>query len=187
MSPQTSVNDEPDQTYEGKVQVGGQYPTTYVSRIADELIYFGKAVSLLSATELEVGGAAGGPQAVKLPTSVTDVTELFQGVAPADPSVQRTRTAGVDDDFGAYIAQSSVQVLRKGLVWVVVDTALASIADGVYVRYASPGGTPPTDSLGSFDTVSIATENEELTNGVSWAGSASINGVNFALLELNLP
>ena len=185
---QTAVDDEPVQAYEGKVQVGGSYPTTYKSFLADGLIYFGKAVALLSATELEVGGASGGPQAVKLTAAATDITtSLFQGVAPADPSVERTRTAGVDDPFGAYIDETSVQVLRKGLVWVVVDTAIASINDGVFVLFQNPGGTPPTQSLGSFDSVTSA-DNEEITsNNVAWAGSASIGGIDFGLLELNLP
>ncbi len=105
---QPVVDDEPVQAYEGKVQHGGQYPTTFLSFIADSLIYFGKAVSLLSATELAIGGATGGPQSIQLPAASTDVTtNLFQGVAKADPSVQRTRTAGVDDNFGAFIAETN--------------------------------------------------------------------------------
>ena len=188
MSPQTVVDDEPVQAYEGKVQHGGQYPTTFKSFLADGLIYFGKAVSLIGTGELAVGGASGGPQAVKLPAAATDVTtSLFQGVAPADPSIQRTRTTGVDDPFGAYIDETSVQVLRKGLVWVVVTTAIADITIGVFVQRANAGGSPPALQLGSFDTVTTADNTEITSNNVSWAGAAVIGSQNFGLLELNLP
>lgn len=185
---QTVVDDEPVQAYEGKVQVGGQYPTTNRSFIASELIYFGKAVSLLSGTELAVGGASGGPQQIQLPSVATDITTtLFQGVAAADPSVELTRTTGTDDPFGAYVATSTVRTLKKGLVWVVIGTALSDITDGVFVRFQNPGGTAPTEQLGSFDSVTSADHAEIVAGNVSWAGAATIGSVEFGLLELNLP
>ncbi len=185
---QTVVDDEPVQAYEGKAQHGGQYPTTFVSYIASELIYFGKAVSLLSTAELAIGGADGGPQSIKLPAATTDVsTNLFQGVAKADPSVQRTRTAGVDDDFGAFIAETTVPVMKKGRIWVVVTTAITSINDGVFVQFQVPGGSPPALQLGSFDSATTANNEEITSNNVSWAAATTIGSQNFGLLELNLP
>jgi len=186
MTGQTVVTNEPDQAYEGKAQFGGQYPTTRDSYLASELIYFGKAVSLLSETELEVGGATGGPQSVKLPAAAADVTDLLLGVAVADPSVERIVNNGIPAAFGAFNAETSLSVLRKGAVWVVVATALSAFSDGVYVLFQNPGGTPPTDSLGSFDTVAGA-DVQVVAAGMAWKGSATVGGVDFGLLEINLP
>ncbi len=186
---QTAVDDEPVQAYEGKVQVSGSFPTTNISRIASVLIYFGKLVTPLSGTELAVGGA--GPQEVKLPTSAAEIlrAENGGGIAIADPSIERLRVSGGGANsapYGAYPAEDSLAVMRKGQIWVVVETALASLDDAVLVRFQNPGGSPPAAQLGSFTTAAGA-DFAAAPAGLAWLGSALIGGVDFALLSVNLP
>ncbi len=185
---QASVSDEPVQTYEGKVDVSGQYPTNYISRIASESIYFGKAVSPVGTDELEVGGASGGPQEVKMPSSAALIALITQGggVAIADPSKERLKNNGVYVDYGVYLHEDSVTVMRKGRIWVVVEAELTDLSSGVYIRFQNAGATPPAASLGSFTPTNTA-DHSEAPAGFAWLGAATIGSVNFGLLELNLP
>ena len=181
---QTVVNDEPDQTYEGKL-----YDRAWrsESRLARELIYFGKAVSLLAVTDLAVGGDGDG-QSVKLPAAATDITGLLEGVAVADPSMERLDDAtGQPANYGAYPDESTVRVLRRGRIWVVTKTLIADITVGVYVRFQNAGGVPPIDSLGSFEAVAGA-DVQVIAAGAKWRGARTDNAGRFlGLLELNLP
>lgn len=180
---QTSVTQGPVQAYEGKVQTPNLYPNTAISRIASELIYFGKAVVPLTLTSDLVVGS----QQAKLPTLAAEVPVLL-GIAQADITVERLRDpASLADDapFGGFVATDSFNIMRQGQIWVVVGTAFNDFSDGVFVRWQVPGGTAPTESLGSFDTVTSA-NHAEVTAGLSWAGGHTQGGVNFALLNVNL-
>lgn len=190
---QTTVNDEPVQAYEGKVQYGGQLPTSIISKLASELIYFGKLVTPYDNAELAVGGAAGGPQRVKAPTSAAEVTRVLKGggVAIADPSVERMRNPAAPGDpnsapFGAFAAEAMLPVMRKGLLWVVVETELTNLDSDVYVRYQNAGGSPPAAQLGSF-TQGAAGDFAVAPDGFAWQGAASIGAIHLALLSVNLP
>jgi hypothetical protein len=176
---QTTVANEPVQAYEGKVH---DRPERVVSLLASELTYFGKAVSYLGTGELAVGGA--GPQSCQLPAAAVDITgPLFAGVAIADPSLEAIAGA----DYGAYADESMVSVLRRGRIWVVVSTAITDITVGVYARFQNAGGSPPVDSLGSFDSAAGVDVDEIPTASAKWVGAASIGGVDYGLLDLNLP
>ena len=180
---QTAVNDEPAQAYEGKVDVSGQYPSTRVSRSADGLVYFGKYVVPLSDTELTVGA-----QSVKLPTTAAEVLLAANGggIAVADPSMERLMLNDVPAPYGAYPDESMVQVLRKGRIWVVMEVAITALSNGIFVRVATPGGSPPAASLGSF-TITNTANHEPVPDGFKWLASASIGGVDYGLLSVNLP
>jgi hypothetical protein len=178
---QTAVNDEPTQAYEGKLY---DRAGRSISRLASELIYFGKAVSLLAVTDLAVGGASEG-QSVKLPAAAADITsDLLEGVAVADPSLERLSVAGVPANYGAYTDESAVRVLRNGRIWVVTTAEIIDVTVGVYVRWQVPGGTPPTESLGSFAGAASANHALVPTTRAKWRGAATIGGVFFGLLEL---
>ena len=177
---QTVVNDEPAEVYEGKVLYSGQYPTTIVSRFASELIYFGKGVSLLTDAELTVGD-----QSVKLPALADDVTALFEGVAIADPSIERLSLAGVPAPYGGYPDEAMVSVMRKGLIWVVVEAAITDIKQAVYLRWDN-AGTAPADALGSFETASDANNQVVPSSVAQWRGATAVGAIDFGLLELNL-
>jgi hypothetical protein len=180
---QTAVNDEPAQAYEGKLDVSGQFPSTRISRAASELIYFGKLVVPIADDDLAVGD-----QSVQLPTSAAEILSAKGGggVAVADPSQERLLVSGVPAAYGAYPDESMVQVLRKGRIWVVTETAIAGFTDGVYVRFQDAGVTPPTEQLGSFTGTNEA-DTEPAPEGFAWVGSASIGGIDFGLLSVNLP
>lgn len=183
---QIAVDDEPVQAYEGKVHVGGQFPTTNISRVANELIFFGKYVVPLSTGELTVGD-----QSVQLPVSAADILLAQQGggIAIADISVERTRlTGGAANSapFGAYIAETMLPVMRKGQIWVVVETELLDLSLGVFVRFQNAGGSPPAASLGSFTPVNTA-DHEPAAEGLAWLAAVTIGAVDFALLSVNLP
>ena len=171
--PQTSVNDEFDRAYEGKVENSGQYPTTVNTGLALSDIIFGKGVaSTVSDVDL--------PKRVGMYAAAL----IFQGVTIADPSIEPVG----GNDYGTYAAESAVPVMRKGRVWVVTADVVDSLAKNVFIRSATPGGSPPAESLGSFRATTVA-DYIDLTAiaNVSWVSGVTIGAVNFGLLELNLP
>ncbi len=188
---QSVVNDEPGQTYAGKVHSGGQLPSSIASYLASGLVYFGKLVSVAD-VDLAVGGASGGPQECALPASAADVLRAAQagGIAIADPSVERMRdplTPNIANSapFGAFGDESSVPVMRMGKIWVQTEVALTALTNGVFVRTANVG-TIPAASLGSFTPVNTA-DHEPAPEGMAWAGSATVDGLFYGLLSVNLP
>lgn len=188
---QTVVADEPVQAYEGKVENSIAFPTTIESKIASELIYFGK-LAIVADADVVYGGADGGPQEVQLPTTAAEVLLAKQagGVAIADPSVERLRVSGGGANsapYGAYLTETAVPVMRKGRIWVVVEAAVTALSLGVFVRMDNAGGSPPAASLGSFSPVDSGADFEPAPEGFAWAGAASIGGVEFGLLSVNLP
>lgn len=182
---QTSVNDEPVQAYEGKEHVSHAYPSTKISRLASELIYFGKAVCREAVTDVTVGD-----QQCRAPAAATDITDkgALLGVAVADPSLERLNDAsGNPAPYGAYQDEGSVQIMKKGQIWVVTTALIADLSTGVYVRWDNAGGSPPAEALGSFANVASAEHALVPDDGAQWIGAVAIGGVNFGLLELNLP
>lgn len=179
---QATVNDEPGQAYAGKVHLSGQFPSSALSRLASELIYFGKLVSPLSTGDLTVGD-----QSVKLPTSAADILLAAQGggISQADPSVERTKTAGVLDNFGAFLDESSLPVMRKGQIWVEVEAEVTDLSAGVFVRFQN-AGTIPEAALGSLTPTNTA-DHEPAPEGMVWVGAVTVGSQNFGLLSVNLP
>jgi hypothetical protein len=133
---QTTVTNEPLRAFEGKLQDRAERS---VSGIASELIYFGKALSRLPAS-----GVGDIPPKVNL----YNLGEVFEGVAVADMSVQRladpTTGALNQAPYGAYLADTGVQVLRKGRIWVVSADAIDNLTKSVFVRSALATGTAAT-------------------------------------------
>jgi hypothetical protein len=188
---QTVVNDEPGQAYAGKVHSGGQLPSSIASYLANGIVYFGKLVTVAD-TDLEVGGALGGPQQCALPASAADVLRIAQagGIAIADPSVERLRdplTPNIANSapFGAFGDESSVPTMRMGKIWVQTEVAITALTNGIFVRVAN-AGTIPIASLGSFTPVNTA-DHEPAPEGLAWAGSATVDGIFLGLLSVNLP
>lgn len=188
---QTAVTDEPGQAYAGKVESGGQLPTTIITRVASELTYFGK-LAITADADVAVGGASGGPQTCAAPTSAAEVllATFGGGVSIADPSVERMRDPATPNiansaDFGAYGDESAVGLMRKGLIWVQVEAAVTALSDGVFVRVSSVG-TIPIAALGSFTPTNTA-NHEPVPSGMVWAGAAAVGSLNFGLLSVNLP
>lgn len=187
---QVTVNDEPGQAYAGKVHSATPQGGV-VSLLASELIFFGKLV-FVAAADVAVGGAAGGPQTCALPTSAGEalLAKFAGGVSIADPSQERLRNPLTPDiansaPFGAYPDESAVGVMRRGRLWVQTEVAVADISLGVFARVAN-AGVNPIASLGSFTPVNTA-DHEPVPEGLAWAGAATVDGLFFGLLNVNLP
>ena len=187
---QATVNNEPGQAYAGKVHTASPQGGT-ISLLATETIYFGK-LAIVADADLAVGGADGGPQTCALPASAADVLRALQrgGVAQADVTRERLRnplTLGIANSapFGAYSDEEAVTVMRRGSIWVQTEVAITALTNGVFVRVANVG-TIPIASLGSFTPVNTA-DHEPAPEGMAWAGSATVDGLLFGLLSVNLP
>jgi hypothetical protein len=132
---QTSVINEPVRAFEGKVQDRAERS---VSGIASELIYFGKGLSRPLTT-----GLGNIPPLVNLYAS----GENFEGIAMADMSVERLAgTTGLINqaNYGAFVAQTAVPILRKGRIWVVSADAVDNLSKSVFIRSSVAAGTAAT-------------------------------------------
>lgn len=179
---QTAVTNEPAQAYEGKLHTGIS-ESQIMSRLASEIIYFGKGVVPYDDDEIVVGD-----QRVILPAATGDPAK-FLGVAIADPSLERLRDPtdpAVAAPYGAYVQYQAVQVLRKGQIWVVSEDAVDDLTKGVWMRFQNESATPPTEQLGSFRATTEG-DYEEIAAGAKWLAGATIGSVEFGLLEVNLP
>lgn len=170
---QTAVADQPVQAYEGKVHVSGEYPTTYISRLASGAIYFGKAVVPYADTELTVG-----TQRAKLPAAAADIPRTL-GIAIADVSREP-----IASTYGGYADKDSVTIMRKGLIWVVSADVVDDLDKGVYIRHAN-GAAAPADTFGSFRATTDA--DYTLFAGLTWKAAVTIGSVYYGLAEVNLP
>lgn len=116
--------------------------------------------------------AAVSGQQIRLPRQATDVTgPAFEGISVRD--VMRTANSG-----NGYANQSSVNVLRRGRIWVQVEDAVAAGGD-VYCRY-----TDPTSAygLGSFRSDADTSDAGKIP-GASYRTAASADGL--AQVELS--
>ena len=169
---QTTVPNYPNRAYGGMVHVGGQYPSTIISRVVDETngIPFGFGVALSGTGELTVGS-----QQVKLPDAATDITTaaLFQGVAIADPSLEEVNGAGLYSD------EDPVSVMKEGLIWVEVQAAITDISVSVYCGIATAAG-----GAGSFNGATGT--GYSVVPNAKWRGYYTDGTSHFGLLELSL-
>jgi hypothetical protein len=172
---QTSVADQPVRAYEGKVHVSGEYPTSYLSRLASGAVYFGKAVVPYDDAELALG-----EQRAKLPAAAADVPRLL-GVAIADVTKEP-----VASTYGGYADKDSVTIMRKGQIWVVSVDQVTDLDAGVYIRHAN-GAAPPAGTLGSFRATVDVDYTLFAGEGLKWLAAETIGSVYFGLLEVNLP
>ena len=78
--------------------------------------------------------------------------------------------------------KDAASILRKGRIYVVVETAVAP-GDDVYYRHTAPG----SEKIGQWrnDDDGASGNVEQVTGGVAWASSAGAGEL--AVLELNLP
>lgn len=114
----------------------------------------------------------------KLPTAAVEITGgKALGVTRYQPMRMVNWPAGVSVPFPN---GSTAPLIRRGLVWVKVEEAVAQ-GDPVFVRHASgAGGT----ALGAFRKSADTTTAAQLPGAV-YRTSASANGL--ALVEVNLP
>lgn len=129
-----------------------------------------------------------GTMLAKLGLSVEVITEPsagdlaatnFRGVAIADVSRE-----AISDDYGGYAQNDAVSVMRKGRIWVVSEDTVDDLSKGVYVRFQN-GSAPPAGTLGSFRATADA--DCQLMSMLRWIAGETIGGIEYGLLEINLP
>ena len=178
---QLTVSEEPVRAYRGKIDVSGAYPTTQVSGLAVGNIVVGDGVGREVGDVDPGAGVATGGQTAR----AFQGTDLFLGVAPSDPS-QLVALPG--ETFGQYTAAESFPIVRKGRVWVVTADVVDDLSKAVFIRNANAGGSPPAEQLGAFRATTVADYVDlSALAAVAWVAGVTIGGVNFGLLELNLP
>lgn len=168
---QTAYQNFPDRAREGfPVDTGLR---DIISRLAEaDDIYFGKLV---------VATTGQSEKLAKLPAAAGDITTagLVHGVAMADTSRETPDGATA----GKYDTNDAIPVVRKGRVWVVAETEITDIDQGVFVRFQNPGGSPPAASLGSF--AGAAGVDYAALAGAKWK-SRTVGTFQLAILELDL-
>lgn len=176
---QTTVNSLPLRAFEGMV---ADKPERETSGLASALIYFGKGISVSATVGLDDEPPIVNPYASG---------EVFHGIAGADVTVERMASAaGVPNQapYGAFLAKTSVRIIRKGRVWVLTADAVDDLTKSVFIRNATPGGSPPLETLGSFRATTVANYIDlGALFPVAWVGGTTIGGANFGLLEVSLP
>jgi len=154
----------PQVQFAGKVETGGQFPNTIISRIGSEAIGFGIAASILAVTDLTYGG-----QSCALPTLDADVNApQLLGIAIADTSKEEV------DGVGTWAHEDSVSILKNGQIWVEVAAAITSLALPVCIEH--------TD--GTFD-VAVAGDFLACTS-MKWIAYEAVGGVHYGLVQVDL-
>lgn len=124
---QLSYSIDPTRAIEGMLADTGMNRDV-LSRLANGDIPFGRFV---------VRNAADNESQVRLPTLTGEVTGNTGGFAIADVSIESPQIGG---DGGAYAAEDSVPVLKRGRIFLVPEDAVTK-GDPVFVRFAA--GTFP--------------------------------------------
>lgn len=164
---QTVVNDEPVLAYEGMLF---DRPERIETGNAAELIYFGKAVSVLKSTAIDA-----------IPRLVRGYTsgEVLAGIAIADPTVERLASpTGVANGaaHGAFLANSQIPMLRKGRIWVHSADAISDTTRSVFIKNADSTGTAATIT----DTTSYPVADQDGKTSVVTISGYAAQTVTFA-------
>jgi hypothetical protein len=142
------------------VHTGGQFPNSIISRIAEEDIGFGIAVSPGAAADLTAG-----EQSCEL-TAVTDLEKL--GITIADTS-KEAAAAGT----AQWNHEESVSILKQGQIWVDCGAAITTLVTPVYVHNTTGAVTP---------TATTATE----CTGMKWIAYETDGTTHFGLVQVDL-
>lgn len=155
---QTIIRDEPLSIFEGMMR---DKPERMVSGIASELIFGAKALSVAN-------DALGYDP--KLVQGFTSGQKLY-GIAKSDLTAERLTNPSTGElnqaPYAAYQAESTVDIIRKGRIWVRSADAVDSVAKSVFVKNSSSQGTPA--SITDTTTYPVA-DQDSLSVIVSIAG-----------------
>lgn len=145
---QISVSSAPGYVFEGKPDT---QPERIISGLASELIYFGKAVSRAAATVTR-------NPSLRMYTS----GDVFEGLAMADPSVERLADASGNPNqaaYGAFVANTAFPVVKRGRLWVISTDTVDDLSKSVYVRNTDPAGSATAATI--TDTTTYAVTNQD--------------------------
>lgn len=139
-----------------------------ISRFAKTAMPFGRVM---------VWKVASGAESCDLPTLTTDLSSGRQlGIGVWDPAKEPNPALG-------YNAGQMVQIVRRGYVWMLCETA-AQEGDNCFVRFALVSGTGSAPAIG------------KVRNNVDTADAVAVPGIRFAStiaaaglvqVEINLP
>lgn len=145
---QTTVNNENPRAYEGMLHTR---PEKTMSALAASTVQFGKAV-----TRSATVGINSFPPLVRQYTS----GEVFEGIAWADASIETIPNVS----YGGYLAETTVNVLRKGTLWVKSEDEVDDLSKSVFVKSTNPSGTPATvTDTTSYPVATQASKTEKVT------------------------
>jgi hypothetical protein len=123
---------------------------------------------------VDISGITGTMTISSIVASTTDVAADFQGVSVHTHTLSETNYV--------YPANSPINILRKGRIYVIAEVAVDA-DDPVFYR-VEVGATPATEIVGGFRNDSDGGQAIELTFA-KWVRGADAAG--FAVLEINLP
>lgn len=127
---------------------------------------------------LVIRDTGSGEDAIAHPSSALSAVNgtVIDGIVSSTHAIESSR----DSDDPAYPAQDTVNVLRKGYIWVQIE-ADVSVGDPVLVRHTADGGL---DKLGAFAPAAGAGL-QDISAVAKWEkGGLAADGI--ALLEINL-
>lgn len=151
----------------GRVSEGGRE-----SRLAAAVIPFGTFV-------VQRASPADGPDQCANPAASADVTARLRGIALYNDTARGSGN-GANGGYG-YEVNQGVTYLRRGLVWVRCESAIAQDVDP-FVRFATGTGTV----LGAvYNTADTATAVQTGLSGIRTRSALSAAGL--VLIEINLP
>lgn len=171
---QLVYNEEMSQAYAG--MLADSSDRNILSRLVEDAAGL-KAGLFVSAGTLK--------EQIIVPTSAAEITGLAgQGVCMMETSKEPARTAAAIAAASDYDVQDSVNIVRKGAIWVLCDDGATILPfTQAFVRFAAGGGGT---ELGAFredaDTASAAA----LPAARFASAHIDANGNRIALLEINL-
>lgn len=140
----------------------------------NQTVPFGVFTCIDTYDRLHANGAA---SRVHLPTLTTDVTGAKGfGITVLQQSIEQANP--VSGNAG-YIAQSSMSILRKGLIWACPEQEVQP-TDPVFARFSAG----PTEQLGAL-RMDADTADASQIPGCYWRTYSAASGL--ALVEINLP
>lgn len=170
--PQQAVSSNLSNPRAGTLAYGAGYPNVVVTGWSAAIAYFGQWLSKGTAD-----------QQVKTPAASTDVVgaqsdfENSIGVCVATQTQESLRDALNPH----YIANTALNILRRGAIWVVSEQDVVAYTSRLYVRYTVNGGLIP----GSFRTDADGGKAAEVTAKVRPVTTATAG--NPFKIEVNLP
>jgi len=113
---------------------------------------------------------------IKHPDAAISDLKLIEGIVASTHAVESQR----DGDAPSYPAQDSVNVLKKGYIWVAIEEDVA-YGDPVHVRISAAGN----EKLGAFRPSADGANTTDISSIARWTrGGLAADGI--AILELNL-
>ena len=177
---QTTVNDYPNAVFEGMADHIA--PGGVISALCrSEGILVGKAGGRRDG-DVDMGDNGLGGQQVEGFAAANAADNLI-GIAMYAPQIETDPAKAYLD----YVDGDAVPLLKRGRIWVTSADAVDDLTKSVFVRNAA-ASTLPGLSLGSFRATTAANYIDlGALFSVRWVAGRTQGGIEYGLLEINLP